>query len=52
MTFNSLTTKSENRIDAIGVACSCAEKAINDSCKVYALATRHTLGIIPPMDKV
>ena len=52
MTFNSLTTKSENRIDAIGATCSCAEKAVNDSRKVYALGTRHTPGIIPPMDKV
>ena len=52
MTFNSLTTKSENRIDAIGAACSCAKKAINDSRKFYALGTHHTPGIIPPMDKV
>ena len=52
MTFNSLTTKSENRIDAIGATCSCAEKAVNDSRKVYALGTFHTPGIIPPMDKV
>lgn len=44
--------KLKSRIDAIGAACSCAEKAINDSRKVYALGTRHTPGIIPPMDKV
>ena len=42
----------QSRIDAIGAVCSCAEKAINDSRKVYALGTFHTPGIIPPMDKV
>ena len=42
----------QSRIDAIGAACSCVEKAINYSHKFYALGTFHTLGIIPPMDKV
>ena len=41
-----------SRTDVIGAACSCAEKAINDSRKAYGLGTRHTPGIIPPMDKV
>ena len=41
-----------SRTDVIGAACSCVEKAINDSRKFYALGTGHTPGIIPPMDKV
>lgn len=44
--------KLKSRIDAIGAACSCAEKTINDSRKVYELGTRHTPGSITPLDKV
>eukprot|EP00252_Welwitschia_mirabilis_P020868 TRINITY_DN5207_c0_g1_i4.p1 TRINITY_DN5207_c0_g1~~TRINITY_DN5207_c0_g1_i4.p1 ORF type:complete len:424 (+),score=111.69 TRINITY_DN5207_c0_g1_i4:1535-2806(+) len=44
--------KLKNRIDAINAACACAEKAINDSRKVYGLGSRHTPGIIAPLDKL
>lgn len=44
--------KLKSRIDAISAACNCAEKAINDSRKVYGLGTRHTPGNITPLDKV